>query len=650
MEKSAIKQIGELTFTDTRDFEGLARFFDNVMESDCDYVAAIARRCFALQSIFAQYRNKENKRIISDNALLLYADKFAQHYIDYGRFPTVLLVDDLLLYGRKIAHWLHDFEQLIRQELMKFRGINSLSENDKFYIHRDFMDAIHIYVYAMNVAPLLISSIYKRQIRKETERYTNELKGLSQSISNFIQEVCEPNTSYRLSLQIPTATLNALVTGAPFAYSYECRYRGEMRRVYVLDDHSGSKFIPFAYTHGEECFNSNDHTWVTGISVGGNIKAKDFEDICQATIYTLNTAHQGKGKERYKFLTKLLGQKAKEIQSQRTQLISFILSVINVHDFFQTIGFNIVNANTPENLAQIEHISDNFGLCEDMKDCFSTIVFDVNLIAEFKNVLYQYFEACPNTLVDENTNLTSADGNKSNEIISWIEEVFQQIGMNADKDAFEISTYEKRFDPNNPSADIIKLSKWLYEMDESAPNEEIASVSLYSKLAHLITIVDSGLAALNFEYDSGEKTIYYSVKAGELSTFSVPRKIHWFIPALTHIEKTYYGTGYTAKELVKKFAEHLSEYKPEGGQYEAFAIDAEQAARHYLAQHGQAFADWLYDTGHAFRCWDVELLTYGDWREENRVNNKLNYYTFLMRNSARRELYVEEAKRFMRNY
>lgn len=648
MDKSAIKQIGDITFTNRYDFEGLAKFFDNVMESDCDYVVAIARRCFALQNIFVQYRNKKNKRIISDNALLLYADKFAQHYIDKGRFPTVLLVDDLLLYGRKVAHWLHDFEELICVELMKLRETDTISDNEKFYIHRDFMDAINIYVYAMNVAPLLIGSIYKRQVRKETERYTNDLKGLSQSISNFIQEVGEPNTSYRLSLQIPTAILRSLVDGSLFNASFECRYRGELRRVYALNDCSGSRFIPFVYTHGEECFNSNKHTWVTGISVGGNIKATDFDEICEATICILNDAHEGQGTEKYKFLTKLLGQK--EIQSQRTQFISFILSVINIHDFFRTIGFNIAYAKTPNNLRQIEHISDNFGLRTDLKDCFSAIAFDTGLVANLKMALYQHFKTCPGELAVENITPTSADGNKDDKIIDWIEEVFQQVGMEADKEAFDISMYEKRFEPQKTSADILSLSTWLDKMNENAPKEESSSVSLYSRLAHLITIVDSGLAALNFAYDSEDETIYYSVKAGELSTFSIPRKIHWFIPALTHIEKNYYGTGYTAKELVKKFIEHLSTYKPESGQYEKYAIDAENAARQYLIQHGQAFADWLYNTGHAFRCWNVELLTFSDWREENKANSELNYFTFLMRNSARRKLYVEEAKRFMKNY
>lgn len=651
MANSDIKQIADITLTKYNEFEGLTNFFNEVSKSECDYVVAMAPRCFVLQNIFNQTGSKHNTRIISNNALLLYADKFVEKYVLYDhKFPTVLVIDDILWYGVAILQWLERFEKLIRREIMRLRMVDKLSDDDKFYIHRDFMDAIKVYAYISPIAQQQTDKLYERCVSKRTERYINEVNDFEQHISEFIQEVSEPTASYHLSLQIPTKTLRSLVEDLQFNCSFECSYRGMTRRIYSLGDYSDGRFVPFVYTHGEECFNSNEQTWITGISMLGDIKSADFDEICKTTIRILNESCEGQEKQKYKFVTKLLEKKEKEIQGQRAQFISYILSVINVHDFLRKIGFNIANAKTEDNLKQIRCISNNFGMRSDLKDCFSIIAFDVGLVAELKNALYPYFKNCPSELASKNITPISSEKGESYKIINWIEEVFQQVGMEAVKEGYDICNYKKRFEPEKLSADVITISTCLDKMNGNAPKLEKNTVSLYSKLAHLIALVDSGLATFDFVYNPDRETIAYSLNISHLSVFYILRKIHCFIPALTHIEKTYYGTGYTAKELVKKFIEHLSCYKPNGGEYEKYSIDVENEARQCLMQCGQNLADLLYDAGLSFRCFDSKLLIYGDWRDENRVKNDLSYFTFLMRNNTRPRLYVKEAKKFMNNF
>ena len=168
-------RIGELTLKD--DFEGFSAFFEEVRKDTSDFVVLIARRCFALYEIFTQNKAQSHQKIISNNALLLYAKYFAEYYIQKDRFPTVLLVDDLLLYGRSIVRLLDRFRELVLSELRSNDKVK-YSEADIFYARRDLDDAITIKVYAINRTPRIVDGIYRNQVQATVVRYTEELAKL----------------------------------------------------------------------------------------------------------------------------------------------------------------------------------------------------------------------------------------------------------------------------------------------------------------------------------------------------------------------------------------------------------------------------------------------------------------------------------------
>ncbi len=101
------------------DIDNLTKYFKRIWMSDATYKVAVARRAFNLNQVFidalsAGYdENYRTDDIISDTALLLYAEELADYYRAFRSFPSILIADDILVYGRRIAEIISDLETLI---------------------------------------------------------------------------------------------------------------------------------------------------------------------------------------------------------------------------------------------------------------------------------------------------------------------------------------------------------------------------------------------------------------------------------------------------------------------------------------------------------------------------------------------------------
>lgn len=641
MEKSNIQNIGESVLGKT-EYAGLRKFFSHVWKSDHEYIVIFARRCYALHDIFMQTIQGETAlspdeitaRVISNNAFLLYASEFATRYKETGAFPRVILVDDLLLYGRGMARHLFKFERLIIDEMESRYG---LSDGARHSLHHDLIKAISIYVYAMNPEPVFIEGLYCRDIFAETQRPPRMLKELSQKISCFIQKANEPNTSYRFSIKIPHDAKLELTKEANW-HTIPWHYRGVKRTVYFPCKADYSKFIPAVYTHGSDSFNSNGSLWLTGFAVGGDIHRSDFDIICDSIKSELqNVSPNG-----FSWLCKLLNSKQNDLQAQRTQLVSFILSLVAVHEFYKDCNINGLKKHQKINKSNAKHIAANFGrYCDVWEDiealCTNEILLDVlqsKLFTQFNQVAEPIAHYTPNQTA------TSDTSKKDIKIINEItEDIIYHAGTQSDIDAYEISCNRKIFNPNLRGSDVVLLSDVLSVVGSRQEFKGMPT-NIYNLFACQIALADSGLAAMNFEYDATEEKIKCTLKAGELSTFVLPRRFHWFIPALSYVERERFGLSYEANKLLKEFIEYLltSTLKPE--------TKAEHDALVMLKKFGATFVDALYQSGQRVRNWDMNLLTVGDWKEQEEDNDTY-YLSFLMHNMQRQLYYVDKAKEFI---
>ncbi len=90
-----------------------------------DYRAFVTRRCFNLNEYFCHegyYSKKKAKTLdekrdsfMSQNALLTYAPEIAEFYMKNKRFPKILVVDEVVFYGRETNSFLNRFEAAVRR-------------------------------------------------------------------------------------------------------------------------------------------------------------------------------------------------------------------------------------------------------------------------------------------------------------------------------------------------------------------------------------------------------------------------------------------------------------------------------------------------------------------------------------------------------
>ncbi len=639
MEKNSIVNISEAALGGSGHTSFLS-FLKKAWNANYKYVAFFARRCYALNNEYMHYFTEETtSRIISNNALLLYVDEFVNHYLERGYFPGVLLCDDLLLHGRGVARLLYSLEKLIIDKIEQ-NTCSKLSENEKNYVHQELMDAIDINIYSMGVNPILMEGSFSWNIESVKQQYEDEIRDLSQRLSLCLQQFNVPNTSYRFSIQLPID----FILKNDCWHSVKWFYRGEEREVYYKSiDNDSVNFLSIVYTHGGNLHNTENTVWVTGLSVGGDMSGESFEEICVAIVKKLKEVNNT---GEFTFLIDILQEKQVLLQRQRAQLVSFILSIINIYDFcdacnisFQQIkeligesAYNIIENNTHK-------IATNFGVEGDTLQGITRLTVDAELVIDLKKLIIPLFSKYAVSLLDNIEQQENNEGQTDYVAINDAAEgVFYSVGMCAEKEAYDISTNVCHFKPLEKGEDLISLSDYLSRMiSVLAPHQKI---NIYDLLACQISLVDSGLAAMNYAYDPHKNKVQCMLKAGELSTFTMPRKLHWFIPALALIEKNSMNHNDVPREKISAFIDQLAICESND------ITQNEKEAFLFLKENGVAFIDALYRCGQTIGGWNINLLTVNDWRGNN-DGDETSYLRYVIYHAKRQEYYLHEAKLFL---
>lgn len=651
MEKKELDRIGNQILYE-RDYEGLRTYFETVWASKHEYVVIFARRCYALNNIFLRTAFKERERkekikhIITQNGLLLYAERFAEKYVDSGKLPSILLSDDIILHGRGISKTLYDFEMQIQQHLMEIQKVDELTDSEQYYLHRALIDAVQISVYAINETPILLEGLTSWNIQAASEKNSKELRALSQRISLFLQKAAEPNTSYRYSFQLPADRVGAPVDGWDLV---KWQYRGEQRDVYVKRDFSASNFFPVVYTHGTMTFNDQVYTWVSGEVSGGDIPRREIDQICKEIVAVLSEEDSKK----FSFIIRALKLLSPWVYRVKMQLVSFVLSVICVADFCETCGFddfdsfyNFLSQEQMEIINSDMHkLAANFGLADDAHDAIWEFVSNPSLTRKIRDAIWQKFH-----VVTETIERSTSDAELTESVMiqynTIVEDIFYRLGMDSEHEAYEISCKRQRFRPDLPnrSPDVISLSGCLKEIATELMAHGIEPDARYMQ-ACLSTLLDCGLAAMNFSYNQNSEKIECTLKAGELSTFALPRRFQWFIPAFSLIEREHYGDREAPVNILEQFINQLS---PESdAKNEGHSIDhVEQAAFECLKKCGSEFIDRIYQCGQTLNGWNTNLMTLDDYKDLY-ANSGVSYLKVLTHWNERQDYYLSKAREFI---
>lgn len=586
------------SFTGKR-YEQIKEFMINIWRSKAKYKVLMARRAFNLNYAFMEACAVQNDEryivdnIISNTALLLCAEEIAEYYRQSKQFPRILIADDLLLHGRGIIKLLNNFENLIVEFLSK-KNI----EEEKAVIHEKLFSAVNIYVFAQNKEGVLINQRYA--LKSEQYLPLNELRGLSQEISNALQVCGIANTSYVLSVDLPAYLSKKMYYDNDLAdSSYLFRYRGNSMLYYYKYDKSLLKTIRASFP--VDC--SRNGEMLTGLVLFGDVLSADFDELCKRIAFRLSTVIP------YSRIVEILHYSNKKLARPKAQLVSFLLSIECLVEFCrEEISADSTELYSILLRSDYSKIASNFDKASEIKyeitELFRSICFMNKFKDDFSEVLSEYVQTMRGFEKESFPFLYSNGGwlhsaMESSKLYEQAEDIFYEVGINAECAAASYLQGYKKFDPDSPGSDAIRLNQYLSIMN----HRDVDSVT---SIGCILGLMDSGLLSMNLERN--QETIECVLKAGELATYVLPRRFSVFIPAFAIVERYFQKRKVDLKVAISSFIDYLQDHCYKQGE----SIRRDDREQLKKLKESKGILLYMYMAGQLFQDWDTELLTVGD--------------------------------------
>ena len=166
-------------------YRDLFAFFDEIFDKRDSYhfVLFIARRCSNLMEIFFRLSDRRDEEFpanfITENAMFSLIPVFVRYYRRNKRFPSILIVDDIVIYGRTLDTFLRELKERLRDELVPC-GVSREA------VAAALARAVHIRTFARNNQPLLLASCYQSGFTAAEVMEPAEWRDLSNRISRLI--------------------------------------------------------------------------------------------------------------------------------------------------------------------------------------------------------------------------------------------------------------------------------------------------------------------------------------------------------------------------------------------------------------------------------------------------------------------------------
>ena len=629
--------------------ENLRCFFQRICMQPHKYIVINARRCINLYYLFQtdgffdealrarRFRLLGNPtpteddpvwtRIMSNNALLMHAKEIAEVYDQVGIIPPILLVDEMILHGRGLYRLLYALEEGIRL----YSSQDYTNSFNRVQLHRALIQAVDIYVFAMNKHILALETAFAQKINANFYCSTTDLRILSSKITKSLLADHIPYTSYVFSRffyhhMIPSQPKDGWYMQD--WYNHNIPYR-----IFL-------KSSSFPHTAGAIlCVPSNDapHQFrITSRFLTDSISESDLSNILLQMA-----APDFLDLSRFFDSDILRGMAAgnqlpTSMHYLRWQILSFIISSALAIDFIRTYHLDGVE-NVPEygfygNIMEFQKYSDNFGISiADIKTLLKLISFNSNY-KKCLRLLKMNHSSSP-----QYSPLSDAD---IEHFIHHVEDIiYYSGGMAAEQEAYWIEQNRIIYDPSIPHMDVMLLKKYYNSMIQCNPK---LGNSLYTLFCCLSVFSETGILSLNSCYDPEEKNYYLSMKAGELATFIIPRRICSFIPALSEIERYYWQNQNLLIEKLLEFIQELKDTTPSSQKSEA-RRNRVQTQLDYLYYNSEKILKTIYSSGHTFSGWNIDWNTEDVWMDNTDFWENWND----LFDQSGSKIYLDKAREFL---
>lgn len=616
-------------------YEGFSCFFAELFSTcfrledaearQCFLVAFLTRRCHVLLeiflNIFAYYadptcpdplppylQNIDLRRIkyivekyfVTDSNLITQAGEIAERYHDCGRFPKIIILDEIILHGRAVNSLLLKLECGILRRLEQLEP--ELDPLDRSLVITQLSHAIDLQIYAQNNEPLLLLDRYSRRLH--TKRLCNpiEIRNLSNSFATLVANGNVNNVAYSWNFNISTPEAKKsweALSPAPGFVKVETKLKSIWQTccLWPYPNASAPKAVcAIRWKQGGE---ASDDILVVPFLVTDRLPRENLYRLHKKICEDIS------GKK-LSFLTDYNDSDIGAADSSRLRWLSetneLILSYLMFRRFCQNDDSNVQWAKYLETAI----LARNYKLPFSGEEDRGKIVKELESIWTWEppcpDLLEQYLDilltnAKPLWNAAESIGVSSGprrvDGStpESRRLITAVEDTIASFGYEAEQNACEkysssiffsdetLSDWGRKY---SLSEMLIRCGKYLRESSNSSV------MDVYSAFALIIQEMDLGIISMNSQYDSSADQVYSMARAGEHSLFIKPTRYRDFIPVLIQIYKKCHNCQLDLYLEIKQFIKHLSASQPDLGTTAEELCDFMQD----LERTNQKIEDW----------------------------------------------------------
>lgn len=549
------------------------------------YRVYISRRCYNLNEIFfaLELKTRESqgdhdtydrlkdirkKTFLNQYGLMCKAEELATFY---GRnnhsFPSLLIIDELAIYGREISRLLEKMANLLVDSYIERFGPQTIDEQSRMV--STFYSSVDVYVYGKNAKDLLLPKELNDRVTFEEEMSATRWRSFIRNISTLISFADGiRNKSYYPLFCIETEKLKNFKR-TPRSYSY----RG--RELNIYQEHQDGNGIRFTFCARE--IRSVHEFLAVPLWVGLPLSQAE-----QLLINVADILSQGEYTPQaigFPHTLALLRSHLPGALQMQFQMISFLMAVISFFDFAEKSGIDLSSENAYS--IDTDRCAMNFGVLCEIEPEMQAFVAPEN--AELRQKLSNALSEAFNQSHGEAKN-TAQPSVAPEQLLRNTESYFAEISDYDGRTAFAMRESNLTFDALIRDSDIVPMKEYLSE--KSIPGNED------DHIFSMLLLTEDGQISMNVQLNDGE--VQLRLKAGECSKFIWPERLGRFLPALSALEVWSERSGFSPERKFREFGTFLEQRDPV--QYQG------------LGQIFERFLRTQYSCGDKVRDWHIGFL------------------------------------------
>ena len=518
--------------------EELKQWYEYVLNERYEYVAFIVRRSYLLALIMEKITGRKMEDTVSttfltEGALFLRCEEFAERYRETGRFPDILLCDDILIHGRNINHYIECLEEQL---------CGLLPEYDEKEIRYALVQSIWIHVYVRSEKQLLLLPRYELNYDCTRKVKASVLHRLASSISSLILGADLANATYVYSEYISDTVFERIDLSGYVKTRYQNTFQyAQISYVQIGNDIKAILTLRIVKNINKKGYRVIPFVFLPNLS--------DEETMKLTYLILARMDEVGLAIECKEFILRLEG-----IQGKRTfnELLTMILSHAVLQEFNQQ---NYILKAEEECEEEIVKLTRNYNLYgfDATKNLLRRIVKSTIFTLE------QLHKAVKTTISDERKICTVGYGgdicdSEIKAIKDKLERHFYRKAEEEERAAYELRQQQYRMLMQCSERKVRGCGFVLGEL-----NDGYGEKQLNYSMAYFLQMMDAGILSISSFASNRIRVVGMAqfVKAGEQSLLLYPLEMDEYMPLLVEMQHRSEMYGKDLEKEIERYSHSL---------------------------------------------------------------------------------------------